>query len=78
MQLQQYIHAPASRIVFGILIGLGLASLFRKSCNSENCFDFKGPNMKDIKNVVYKYDGNCFEYEIINSKCHDERIPVRL
>ena len=78
MQLYDFIHSSASRVVFGIIMGLGLASLFRKTCHGRNCMVFKAPDMAETKQYTFKYDGKCFNYNVNSARCDDSRIDVGL
>jgi len=78
MQLHDFIHSPTSRVVFGIIMGLGLSSLFRKTCHGRDCMVFKAPDMEETKKFTFKYDGKCFTYKINSTKCDDSRANVVL
>ena len=43
MNLRRLIYSDIGRIIISILLGLGLATLFRKVCNDRNCLVFKAP-----------------------------------
>jgi hypothetical protein len=49
-------------IMISVILGLGLAAMFRKSCTGNNCVVVKSPDMKDIENSVYRVNDNCFKY----------------
>ena len=78
MKLHAFIHSSASRVIFGIIMGLGLSSLFRKTCHGRNCTVFKAPDMAETKKFTFKYDGKCFAYKINSTKCDDSRVDVGL
>ena len=48
--------------IISIILGLGLASLFRKTCKSSNCIVIKGPSINEISKQIYKIDDKCYEY----------------
>ena len=52
-----------------VLLGLGLATLFRKACSSRNCLVFKAPSMENIKGRIFGYNDKCYKYEEQNSTC---------
>lgn len=78
MQLHDFIHSSESRVIFGIIMGLGLSSLFRKTCHGRNCMVFKAPDMAETNKFTFKYDGKCFAYKINSTKCDDSRVDVGL
>lgn len=69
MLLSDMLNHPYGRIFISILLGFGLASLFRKVCNSKNCIIVKGPNMKEINQYYYKIEEDCYKYTPVASKC---------
>ena len=78
MHLQDFIRSSTSRVVFGIIMGLGLSSLFRKTCHGRSCMVFKAPDMAETKKFTFKYDGKCFTYNVNSEKCDDSRMDVAL
>ena len=55
--------------VISVLLGLGLASLFRKACRDNNCIVIKGPPMKDIRDKTFQFDNKCYQYKPIAASC---------
>lgn len=65
---------PTTRIILGILWGLGLACIFRVACNGRNCIIFKAPKPADVKNKIYNIEEKCYKYEKVNTECTDDTI----
>ena len=78
MHLQDFIRSSTSRVVFGVIMGLGLSSLFRKTCHGRSCMVFKAPDMEETKKFTFKYDGKCFTYNINSTNCDYSRVSVVL
>jgi hypothetical protein len=57
------------RNVISILLGLGLATLFRKVCNDKNCIVFNGPIITDIEDKTFKHGEKCYKYKSTADKC---------
>ncbi len=70
MNFKRLFSTELGKIFISILLGLGLASLFRKVCNDKNCIIFNGPVLKDFENKIYKYDEKCYRYETNPSPCN--------
>lgn len=60
---------PVGRIVVSILLGFGLATLFRKVCSGKSCVIVNGPSIQDVKKFYYKIDDDCYKYTPYASKC---------
>jgi hypothetical protein len=65
-----------SKIVLGILWGIGLACIFRCACNGRKCIIFKAPKPADIKGKIYNHDEKCYEYESISTKCTEDAVEI--
>ena len=56
-------------IVISVILGLGIASLFRKVCRTRDCIVIKGPELKEVQNKVFKFEDKCYTYEPTATKC---------
>jgi hypothetical protein len=63
-----------SKIVLGILWGLGLACIFRQACNGRNCIIYKAPNKVEVNNKIFQKNKKCYKYKPENTKCTDDAI----
>jgi hypothetical protein len=69
MNFKRLLNTPLGRILLSVILGLGLASLFRKVCTEKNCIHFKGAAIKDIDGKVYMHDDKCYKYIATSVKC---------
>ena len=49
-------------IGISIVLGLGLAALFRRVCTGDSCVVIKAPKPTDLKDYYYKIDSSCYKY----------------
>ena len=56
-------------IILSVVLGLGLASLFRKVCKTNNCIIIKGSDPDLIKNNTFRYDKKCYKYSMLATDC---------
>lgn len=61
--VQNIMYTDRGRFILSIILGLGLATIFRNYCKGKNCYDFIGPTQKEIKDQVFSFDS-------INSQCY--------
>ena len=61
------------QVILSILLGLGLALLFKRACK-DNCFIIRGPNNKEINQFYYKIDDDCYKYKPYVTKCTDDKV----
>ena len=57
------------KMMISILLGLGLATLFRKVCTDKNCIRFNGPVITDIQGKTYKHGEKCYQYTSTATTC---------
>jgi hypothetical protein len=68
--LLKKLNTPVGRIIISVLLGLGLASIFRNSCYSKKeCIAFTAPKMSDIENQVYKFNDKCYTFHLTSRTC---------
>jgi hypothetical protein len=59
-----------------ILLGFGLATIFRKICKGDNCVIFYAPPLDEIENKIFKQDGKCYQYNLVSTKCNTSKKSV--
>jgi hypothetical protein len=77
MKVKKLFNTDLGKILFSIIIGLGLTGLFKKVCksgsNDKSCIIYKGPSMKSVDSKVFKVKDKCYEYEKKILKCNKEK-----
>jgi hypothetical protein len=76
MHLSKFVHSPSGRILMSVILGIGLASLFRIVCKDKNCIIFKAPPLDDIDVKVYKFNDKCYTYKSSSVKCDSNKKSV--
>ena len=61
------------KIIISILLGLVLASIFRKSCESRNCLIFHAPSFEEVYSKVYKHNNRCYKYKEQSVVCNPSK-----
>ena len=69
MYLGRFVHTESGKIIMSILLGFGLASLFRTVCKNKDCMIFHAPPIEQLKDKIYKNDGKCVKYTPTSTKC---------
>ncbi len=73
MFLKRLLHSHTGKVMLSIILGLGIASLFRYTCKGKNCVLRFAPPLDEIKGHTFKYDGKCYSYEPKQAKCDTEK-----
>ena len=74
--LLKAVDTRSGRIVVSVILGIGLASIFRKVCNSRDCLVFEAPPMKEVTENTYRYNGKCYRFEESPVACSPEKKTV--
>jgi hypothetical protein len=69
MGLGKFVHTETGKIIMSILLGFGLASLFRTVCKDKDCLLFYAPPLEKIKDKIYKSGEKCVKYSSVSTKC---------
>lgn len=69
MHLEKFVHTDRGKMIMSVLLGFGLASLFRTVCKDKNCLIFHAPPLADFKDKIYKTGNKCFKYNSVATKC---------
>jgi hypothetical protein len=73
MELKRLVSSDFGIKLLSIILGLGLATLFRKVCKGRNCMIFKGPLMKDVENTTYKENNKCYQFSYDSVSCDTKK-----
>ncbi len=73
MNLSKFVQTQTGKYVMSILIGFGLASLFRQVCKGKRCVIFNAPPLDTVEGKVYSHDKKCYKYEAVSSKCDPKK-----
>tara|TARA_A100001011_G_C14033865_1_gene724831 strand:+ start:202 stop:483 length:282 start_codon:yes stop_codon:yes gene_type:complete len=73
MNLKRLVSSDFGVKMLSIILGLGLATLFRKVCKGRNCMVFKGPSMKEVEKTTYKKNDKCYQFNYENVKCDTKK-----
>lgn len=66
--MNKLLNTEVGQRIVSIILGLGLASIFRKVCSNNNCLVIKGPKIVDM-DKYYKIDKKCYKYNPYPINC---------
>jgi hypothetical protein len=73
MGFDKFIHTESGKFILSVILGLGLATLFRKACKDRNCIVFKAPSFKDIQNKTFSFQKKCYKFKENATKCDSSK-----
>ena len=72
--ITDFLKSQVGIVMISIIWGLGLATLFKKSCEGKDCkiIEFRGPPVNDIKSHMWTYGGDqCYRVKPYITKCNE-------
>jgi hypothetical protein len=78
MHLSKFVHTESGKYLMSIILGFGLATLFRTVCKGKNCLIMKAPPLEDIEDKVYKHQGKCYKFTPVTTKCDAKKKEVHV
>jgi len=78
MNFKRLLYTDLGRIFIAIILGLGLATLFRKVCTDKSCIIFNGPIISDLEGKIYKHGEKCYKYSTRTDKCDTTKKQIDL
>lgn len=69
LSLNKIMNTEFGAITISVLLGLGLAALFRSACKDGKCVVIESPPAEDTDKYFYKIDSDCYKYTPVAAKC---------
>ena len=73
VEFGKFVHTKTGKYVMSMLLGFGLASLFRTVCKDKNCILFQAPPLEEIKDKIYGHENKCYKYTATPAKCDKQK-----
>ncbi len=70
--IEHLFENPVTRILISVLLGFGLATLFRKVCKDNKCVVINSPPIEDLEKYYYKIKDDCFKYTPYPADCSEK------
>jgi hypothetical protein len=69
MNIKRLLHTPLGQGLISIILGIGLATMFRQVCHGKNCINFNGPVISELDGQIYQFNDLCYRYKTKPVKC---------
>ena len=76
MGMMKLLHTDNGRYAISFILGMGLASLFRKICKDRNCLVFQAPPLDEVTKNTYAYGDKCYTFKEKMTKCNPEKEKI--
>jgi hypothetical protein len=69
VDIKTVMNSPGGAIAVSIVLGLGLAAVFRLTCKDGKCIVIQGPPPGEIDGHYYKLEDRCYKYSRVAAHC---------
>lgn len=73
MYLNKLVRTNTGKYIMSILLGIGLATIFRSVCKGKDCIIYSAPPLNEIEDKIYKFDEKCYKYERQLKQCNSTK-----
>ena len=73
MNIKRLLYGPYSMYIISVILGLGLATIFRKACNKRNCIIHKAVPINIINKKIFKYNDKCYRFKASAVTCDKDK-----
>lgn len=71
------LKVPGLATLISIVLGFGIAAMFRPLCKGPDCIILRGPPVTDIRGAVYQFGSKCVEFDAKPIECpKGNTIPI--
>lgn len=71
--ITEFLKTRGGVIVFSIVLGLGIAALFRSVCSDGKCVVIEGPSLEEVNKYYYKIEDQCYRYIPVAAECNEKK-----
>ena len=72
-KLQKLLYSKYSKIVLSIILGFGLATLFKVTCDNNSCYKYIAPNTEKIEKHIWGHSSKCYKYKAQTTTCTNKK-----
>lgn len=73
-KIRKFLNSRSGVILVSILLGLGLSTLFKMTCDSRSCMVYQAPSFE--KKKVIRYNKKCYEPKEQMETCNPEKTII--
>jgi hypothetical protein len=78
IHFDRLLNTELGRFFVSVILGIGLATLFRKSCKDKQCIEFNGPVISEVDGKTYKFGEICYKYELVPDNCDPNKQTIMI
>lgn len=72
LNINKVLSSEFGAIVVSILLGVGLAALFKTACKDGKCIVINSPPSSETDKYFYKVNDDCYKYSPVAAECQNQ------
>lgn len=76
LNLGKLIGTETGKYIMSVLLGLGLASLFRTICKDKNCVILYAPSLDEVEKKIFRHGDKCYSYHSRTIPCNPSKTSI--
>ena len=79
MNFKRLLSTDVGKAFISFIIGIGIATIFRKVCKDGECIVFKGPILSQVSDdKIFKHNNSCYSYKLNSNTCMSEKKTLHI
>ena len=76
INFKRLLYSRIGKMIISMLLGFGIATFFRRACNSRNCLVFHAPSLDKIEKQIFKYEDKCYVFKPESESCNNSKKTI--
>ena len=76
--IDKLFKTDSGKKLMSVILGLGLATLFRESCKSRSCIIYQSPPLSELNTKTYKHNGKCYTFKEESTTCDPNKKNIQI
>jgi len=77
MHIRRLLYSDFGKYLISAILGLGIATLFRKVCKDRSCLVFHAPPIDKIRGQIFKFNDKCYNFKESATTCDSTKKQIR-
>lgn len=67
--VSKLMYTYSGQVALAVVLGMGMAGLFKKSCEGGRCVVVYGPDTSEINRTIYRVGEKCYRFKPKVAEC---------
>ena len=72
-RFHKLLYSKYSNIILSIILGIGLATIFKVTCDNNSCNKYMAPATTKIESHIWGHGSKCYKYKAKTIPCTNKK-----